>query len=193
MDWLADQSPIDIRLKSFAPYAGSLSDEALTCGETHLQEKTKITVPLATASVLVERGLAEVCVPACFSDEVIRNLRENCCVVHLRKFHPFFFEVGVKVAQLTNDSGLFDVLISTAKSRLTRLTQICLESCDHEEKFRGVGSSSGVSSHINRVELDVFVNGLTNTEQHIRQRYTEQLLPNDGRPLLWPKTTINSF
>eukprot|EP01071_Lankesteria_metandrocarpae_P006413 Lankesteria_metandrocarpae@DN4346_c0_g1_i5.p1 len=126
MDWFAAQTLVDVRLKSAAPFAASLHPEARSEGEVHLEEGERLTLPLAAVTLLAEHGLVEVCVPPCFAEENLQNLKENPRLVNLRRLEPYFFEVGLTLARLTQDAAAFGLLMSTAKTRSSLLTKIVI-------------------------------------------------------------------
>eukprot|EP01071_Lankesteria_metandrocarpae_P006414 Lankesteria_metandrocarpae@DN4346_c0_g1_i6.p1 len=140
MDWFAAQTLVDVRLKSAAPFAASLHPEARSEGEVHLEEGERLTLPLAAVTLLAEHGLVEVCVPPCFAEENLQNLKENPRLVNLRS---------------TQDAAAFGLLMSTAKTRSSLLTKIFIDELD-------VGHRGGQSNRV--IESEVFLEGLTASE-----------------------------
>eukprot|EP01055_Gregarina_sp_Pseudo9_P000846 Gregarina_sp_Pseudo_9__845@NODE_1541_length_1509_cov_256_710204_g1428_i0_p1_GENE_NODE_1541_length_1509_cov_256_710204_g1428_i0NODE_1541_length_1509_cov_256_710204_g1428_i0_p1_ORF_typecomplete_len252_score22_48SecG/PF03840_14/0_16_NODE_1541_length_1509_cov_256_710204_g1428_i06511406 len=110
--FIADQHSIQVDLKTDAPCAGLFDPESSSHGIVDLPMGSRVTLPLAAASLLVNSELAEAQMPAALSRDglvgsVVKNFtRESCCLVDLKSVSPVFFEYASSVAHLMKNSDL---------------------------------------------------------------------------------------
>lgn len=133
-NFLADQTPVDVVTLDVCPFGGFADSNSLASGALHLQKGCRLQLPLATASILHDRGLVTLHLPPIFDESVLLNLRRNATVVDLRSLHPYYFEFGMKLASVFKDTQLARTLTAAAEERMIFLMQLACEEVESEQK-----------------------------------------------------------
>lgn len=59
-----------------------------------------IFIPFAAAAILHREGLVNLCLPFMFNESMRQNLKLNPLMVNIKSMHPFYFELGMKLANV---------------------------------------------------------------------------------------------
>lgn len=108
--------------------ASALSTEETTNSED-LPAGHRLALPFWLAESLVERSVADVMLPKCYSGGTSAALRSDASSVSLRTLCPRYFSLGVALSRLLNVRGLIQLLLKARAIRAWRAVDAGAHGC----------------------------------------------------------------
>eukprot|EP00904_Undaria_pinnatifida_P000017 jgi/Undpi1/10015/HiC_scaffold_28.g12469.m1 len=104
-----------------------------TTSEEDLAQGAKVEFPLWMARPLAGKGMVELDLPKHYTDRFREQLEAGPGAVNLRERSPYYYEVGVALASLTDDQRLQDTLLVVfSGERFKRLLDCSLNSLNED-------------------------------------------------------------
>jgi GINS complex subunit 3 len=77
---------------------------------TNLSQGAKVELPLYMAKELAKRSIVEMELPKHFDRRMRDNIAASALNINLKEFSPYFFEVGMDIAEQLRDRDLQDTV-----------------------------------------------------------------------------------
>lgn len=100
--------------------------------QNDLPTGSQVEVPFWMANSLVARNMVQLSVPKIFGEKVKRELLADATCVDLRDRSRYYFELGLKVSLLTNQTDVAMLVLSSFRDRYQRILTECLTISEEE-------------------------------------------------------------
>lgn len=114
---LMEDHPISCRFLQAAPGVGWLDPHARSRGISDLPAASKVELPLWLAEPLTKKTLTSVDTPEIFSKPLCELLQRGALQLRTRDKSPYYFELGARLAWLTDEVGLLSALVRGLTTR----------------------------------------------------------------------------
>lgn len=87
----------------------------------HIEKGHKFELPLSTAAILARLELVTLQLPSIYNATTLTTLKAHPLAVDCRSLHPHYFELGMKLANILEDTNLANILLKAAEVRILAL------------------------------------------------------------------------
>lgn len=175
-DFMADSTLVECSVHDYCPFGGFVDKICRATGQCHLLRKSRVFLPLSVATILYREGLIHFNLPLMFDESMQKNLKLNPLMVDIKSMHPYYFEFGMKVANLLGDRELSSVLLQAAERRVIVLIKLASDEVDQE--IRAIALSGGLVQTASNIDQSRDLHPLAGCKRFMPAGQEEQLPPD---------------
>jgi hypothetical protein len=120
---LSEEEKIDSIFLQETPHLGFMDPQ---CRTSHLAAQTKVPLPLWLAESMAEAKIIEVEMPKYLNTKMREAMMAGPIAIDIRAYSFQFFETGLKLSYILNNSHLKELRVMYCGERYKRLVDIAL-------------------------------------------------------------------